>query len=76
VVSPAFPVIIIALVPTRLFLMEKIWNREVLRHVDQWACKDWTPEGDENARAEKRARRMRDKGEKGAAQGDLGARVV
>jgi hypothetical protein len=73
VVSPAFPVIIIALVPTRLFLMKKIWNREVLRHVDQWACKDGTPEGDEDARADKRARRMR---EKGAAQGDLGVHVV
>lgn len=45
--APAFPLIIIALVPIRLLLMNKIWNRETLRFVDAWACRDGTPE-DEN----------------------------
>jgi hypothetical protein len=76
VVSPAFPVIIIALVPARLLIMNKIWNREVLRHVDRWACKEGTPEGDEDARAEKKTRRMREKGEERGEQGVLGDHVV
>lgn len=42
--APAFPLIIIALVPIRLLLMNKIWNRETLRFVDAWACRDGTPE--------------------------------
>lgn len=46
--APAFPVIIIALVPIRLLLMNKLWNRETLRFVDAWACRDGTPEDDEN----------------------------
>ncbi|KAL9050593.1 MAG: hypothetical protein Q9162_006551 [Coniocarpon cinnabarinum] len=46
VAGPAFPVIIIALVPIRLTLMDKIWNREVLRYVDAWACQDGCPEDD------------------------------
>lgn len=50
VAGPAFPVIIIALVPFRLLLMNKIWSRETLRHVDRWACREGTPEdGDVNA---------------------------
>ena len=46
--APAFPVIIIALVPTRLLLMNKLWSRETLRFVDAWACREGTPEDDED----------------------------
>ena len=49
--APAFPVIIIALVPARLLLMNKLWNREILRFVDAWACRDGTPEADEDRKA-------------------------
>jgi hypothetical protein len=48
VAAPAFPVIIIALVPVRLLVMNRIWGRETLRFVDAWACKDGTPEDDED----------------------------
>jgi HCO3- transporter family len=48
VAAPVFPVIIIALVPVRLLLMNRLWDRETLRFVDAWACKDGTPEGDED----------------------------
>ncbi|KAI9894978.1 MAG: hypothetical protein M1814_000199 [Vezdaea aestivalis] len=47
--APAFPLIIIALVPVRLFLMNKFWDRETLRYVDAWACRAGTPEDDEDA---------------------------
>ncbi|KAH7021808.1 nonglycosylated anion transporter [Macrophomina phaseolina] len=50
--GPAFPIIIILLVPVRLTLMKKIWNRETLRYVDAWACRDGTPEDDEDRKAE------------------------
>jgi len=46
--APAFPVIIIALVPIRLLLMNKLWNREILKFVDAWACREGTPEDDED----------------------------
>ena len=46
--GPVFPVIIILLVPVRLLVMNRIWNREVLRYVDAWACRDGTPEDDED----------------------------
>ena len=46
-----FPVIIIALVPVRLVIMKKLWNIETLRHVDQWACKEGTPEDEEDEEA-------------------------
>jgi hypothetical protein len=49
--APAFPVLIIALVPVRLLLMNKIWRQEVLRFVDAWACREGTPEDDEDDRA-------------------------
>ena len=49
--APAFPVIIIALVPIRLLVMNRLWHREVLRFVDAWACRDGTPEDDEDRRA-------------------------
>ncbi|KAF4978349.1 hypothetical protein FZEAL_5247 [Fusarium zealandicum] len=44
VAAPAFPLIIIALVPVRLSLMNRVWSRETLRSVDGWACRDGTPE--------------------------------
>ena len=46
--APAFPVIIVALIPTRLLLMNKLWSRETLRFVDAWACREGTPEDDED----------------------------
>ncbi|KAL1974620.1 hypothetical protein VTN31DRAFT_4824 [Thermomyces dupontii] len=46
--APAFPILIIALVPFRLLLMKRWWNREVLRFVDAWACREGTPEDDED----------------------------
>ena len=49
--APAFPIIIIALVPARLLLMNKMWKRETLRFVDAWACRDGTPEADEDRKA-------------------------
>ena len=48
--APVFPVVIIALVPLRLLLMKKMWNRETLRFVDAWACREGTPEDDEDVR--------------------------
>lgn len=44
VVAPAFPLIIIALVPVRLSLMGRVWGRETLRLVDGWACREGKPE--------------------------------
>ena len=48
--APAFPVIIIALVPIRLLVMNRMWHKETLRFVDAWACRDGTPEDDEDRR--------------------------
>ncbi|KAI5361887.1 putative bicarbonate transporter [Septoria linicola] len=49
IAGPAFPLIIAALVPFRLLVMNRIWSRNVLRYVDQWACRDGSPEdGDED----------------------------
>ena len=45
--APAFPVIIIACVPARLLIMNRIWQKQTLRYVDAWACRDGTPEEDE-----------------------------
>lgn len=50
IAGPAFPVLIIALVPARLFLMNRVWNRETLRYVDGWACRNGTPEDDEDSK--------------------------
>ncbi|KAJ5689499.1 hypothetical protein N7462_003891 [Penicillium macrosclerotiorum] len=47
--APAFPILIIALVPFRLCVMNRWWPREVLRFVDAWACREGTPEDDEDA---------------------------
>ena len=46
VAGPAFPVIIIALVPFRLLAMNRIWSKDVLRFVDRWACREGFPEGE------------------------------
>ncbi|PLB37923.1 HCO3 transporter family protein [Aspergillus candidus] len=51
--APAFPIIIIALVPFRLLVMKRWWPREVLRFVDAWACREGTPEDDEDALAKR-----------------------
>lgn len=48
--APAFPVLIIALVPFRLLIMKHWFWREVLRFVDAWACREGTPEDDEDAK--------------------------
>ena len=48
--APAFPIIIIALVPIRLLVMNRMWHRETLRFVDAWACRDGTSEDDEDRR--------------------------
>ena len=49
--APAFPVIIIACVPARLLIMNRIWRRETLTYVDAWACRVGTPEEDEDKKA-------------------------
>jgi hypothetical protein len=46
--GPIFPIIILLLVPVRLLIMNRVWNRETLRHVDAWACRDGTPEDEED----------------------------
>ena len=46
--APSFPIFIVALVPIRLFIMKKLWNRETLRFVDAWACREGTPEDEED----------------------------
>ncbi|KAG8525739.1 uncharacterized protein KY384_000499 [Bacidia gigantensis] len=46
--APAFPLIIIACVPARLLIMNRLWRRSTLRYVDAWACRDGTPEDDED----------------------------
>ncbi|KAE8411331.1 Alpha/Beta hydrolase protein [Aspergillus pseudocaelatus] len=51
--APAFPVLIVALVPFRLLVMKRWWPREALRFVDAWACREGTPEDDEDAEAKK-----------------------
>jgi hypothetical protein len=51
--APAFPVLIIALVPFRLLVMKRWWPREVLRFVDAWACREGTPEDEEDEKLNK-----------------------
>ncbi|KAI5777663.1 HCO3 transporter family-domain-containing protein [Geopyxis carbonaria] len=38
--APAFPVVIVLLVPIRLRVMNKWWKSETLRAVDSWACRE------------------------------------
>ncbi len=42
--APAFPIIIIAFVPIRLKVMNRLWDRETLCWVDRWACREGKPE--------------------------------
>ena len=56
--APVFPIIIVALVPIRLTVMRRLWDREVLRFVDAWACKEGTPEDEEDRRAQALAETM------------------
>jgi hypothetical protein len=58
--GPAFPIIIIALVPVRLKVMNRVWNREVLRYVDAWACREGTVEDEEDRRKASRENGVRD----------------
>lgn len=78
--APAFPVLIIALVPFRLLIMKRWFRREVLRFVDAWACREGTPEDDEDTKEKpnqgrsesgsgERGRR-RDSGENSASSAD------
>ncbi|GKT62442.1 anion exchange protein [Colletotrichum tofieldiae] len=50
VAAPGFPIIIIILVPVRLFFMNRVWSRQTLRYVDGWATREGKPEDDENDR--------------------------
>ncbi|PIA97947.1 putative transporter [Cercospora beticola] len=44
IAGPAFPIVILGLVPFRLLVMPRIWSREVLRHLDRWSCRDGHPD--------------------------------
>ncbi|KAI9929973.1 hypothetical protein MW887_011783 [Aspergillus wentii] len=68
--APAFPVLIIALVPFRLLVMNRWWPREVLRFVDAWACREGTPEDDEDARANAKTDELRGEGSSGGSGED------
>ncbi|CCF37847.1 hypothetical protein CH063_09086 [Colletotrichum higginsianum] len=50
VAAPGFPIIIIILVPVRLFFMNRVWSRQTLRYVDGWATREGKPEDDNNDR--------------------------
>jgi len=71
VAAPAFPVVIIALVPVRLLVMGRIWGRETLRFVDGWACREGGPEEDEDRRGMREERNQR--GVLGAVNEEMGA---
>ncbi|KAL2062412.1 hypothetical protein VTL71DRAFT_6678 [Oculimacula yallundae] len=62
--APAFPVLIIALVPARLAVARCVWGRETLRWVDWWACREGGPddEGEE----------VSDRGEEGVERSEIG----
>ena len=47
--APAFPLLVIACVPARLLIMNRVWTRGTLRFVDAWACRAGSPEGEEDA---------------------------
>ncbi|RYP24114.1 hypothetical protein DL767_008644 [Monosporascus sp. MG133] len=52
IAAPAFPIIIVALVPIRLKVMNHLWDRATLRWVDGWACREGKPEDDDAPRRE------------------------
>ncbi|KAJ9288896.1 hypothetical protein DTO021C3_3421 [Paecilomyces variotii] len=70
--APVFPVLIIALVPFRLLIMKRWWNREVLRFVDAWACREGTPEDDEDAER-RAAEETEERGDNNRRGSDSGA---
>ena len=43
-----FPIIIMAFVPIRLFVMNKLWARSTLRYVEAWACRPGRPEDEKD----------------------------
>ncbi|KAK3388935.1 HCO3 transporter family-domain-containing protein [Sordaria brevicollis] len=65
VAAPGFPVIIIILVPVRLWIMNRIWARETLRYVDGWACRPGKPEDTEDEI------RAREAGREGGLEGGI-----
>lgn len=69
--APAFPILIIALVPFRLLVMKRWWPREVLRFVDAWACREGTPEDDEDVESRKERQTEETPGRDSAAVGDV-----
>lgn len=77
VAAPAFPIIIIILVPVRLLIMNRVWNRETLKYVDGWACRPGKPEdreGGETLRSHDLAE-TRDRQEKAVEDVENGVRV-
>lgn len=44
VAAPAFPLVIVALVPVRLVVMNRLWSKQTLAAVDGWACRPGKPE--------------------------------
>ena len=56
IAGPAFPLIVVAVVPFRLLVMNRIWSTDVLRFVDRWACRDGHPEDSVEERASARSR--------------------
>lgn len=46
VAAPAFPLVIVALVPIRLVFINRLWSKQTLRLVDGWACRPGKPEDD------------------------------
>lgn len=72
IAGPAFPIIIIALVPFRLLAMNKIWSADVLRYVDRWACREGTPEDVEDERRASLVDQNENGGSIGAGMHDVG----
>ncbi|POR39282.1 Uncharacterized protein TPAR_00511 [Tolypocladium paradoxum] len=70
VAAPAFPLVIIALVPLRLSLMGRMWSRETLRAVDGWACRPGRPEDGEHEAQPQQTPRMMSDEEKGDVASD------
>jgi hypothetical protein len=56
--------------------MSKFWNRETLRFVDKWACKDGTPEDDEDRRSGLMVEDEKSGNTEGREHGVLGGYVV
>lgn len=42
--APAFPVLVLILVPLRLKVLGRLWGRGTLGLVDGWACREGGPE--------------------------------